>query len=318
MIYVDKMLTVPVLLIIFNRPHTTKLIFDAVKKVRPKSLYICADGPRPTVASDLHKCNDARAIIDYIDWDCELKTLFQDNNLGCKKAVSAGIDWFFKNVEEGIILEDDCLPEVSFFAFCEELLRKYRFDERVMQICGSNFIKDYRRSEYSYYYSLFGPIWGWASWRRAWIHYDVNMKLWPEIKKDGVLNDICLNKDEVQFRYELYEKLYKGEIDTWDYQWGFAKMINSGLSITPNVNLISNIGFGDDATHTSLPSSSHFANMQTKPIVFPLIHPKFMVRDKVSDLKYLTGFALQGKPSHYSNIFSRLAKKMVNKVKDEL
>ena len=308
------MLEVPILFIIFNRPETTRIVFEAIRNIRPKELYICADGPRVSVPSDQQRCEAARSIIDCVDWQCEIKTLFRNSNLGCKYAVSGGVDWFFDNVDAGIVLEDDCLPDESFFRFCEELLLRYRDDERVMQICGSNFLNGWRRSRESYYFSLFGPIWGWASWRRAWAHYDVEMKLWPEVKQKGALADICLNRDEENFRLDLYERLYNGEIDTWDYQWGFAKMINSGYSITPNVNLISNIGFGVGATHTSTVSDNKFAEMKRNAIEFPLLHPGYIVRDTESDLKYFDEFVLQNKNDINHNKIYRAVKLLIAKV----
>jgi hypothetical protein len=286
------MFKTPILLIIFNRPDTTQKVFEAVKKIRPLNLYITGDGPRGNVPGDAEKCDRARSIIGQVDWTCDVRTFFRDRNLGCRNAVSSGVDWFFQNVEEGIVVEDDCLPHPSFFPFCEELLGRYRSDQRVMQICGSNFLQGWRRHEYSYYFSSYGPVWGWASWRRAWKHYDVDMKIWPEIVKDGTLVDICLHEEEMAWRKEIYEKLYRAEIDTWDLQWGFAKMINSGLSITPNVNLISNIGFGAEATHT-FGTSDPFGSMAVTNIEFPLRHPINMVRDRLSDKRYFDGFVLR-------------------------
>ena len=209
-------------------------------------------------------------------------TNYSDVNLGCKIRVSSGLDWVFSEVEEAIILEDDCLPHPSFFAFCEELLEKYRNDSRIMQICGSNVLKDQVNIDDSYYFSKYGPIWGWASWRRAWQYYDVDMKLWVEVKKTKLYYDFCNSKKEVDIRLKLFDNLVSGNIDTWDYQWGFAKMINSGLSIIPKTNLVSNIGFREDATHLT-DSKSPLANLATYAIKFPLIHPLFIHRHRIAD-----------------------------------
>lgn len=285
-------LKTPVLFLVFNRPDTTQRVFEAIRAVRPERLFIASDGPREGNNGDKEKCERVRNIVTDIDWDCEVRTLFREKNLGCKNGVSSGIDWFFSQVDEGIILEDDCLPMKSFFRFCEELLQRYRNDNRVMQICGSNSLCGWRRNDDSYYFSGYGPIWGWASWRRAWIYYDVDMKAWPEVREKKIYLDFFDRKREAYFRLHLYDRVFAGEIDTWDYQWGFAKMLNSGLSVTPNVSLISNIGFGDDATHTATPNSV-FANMQTSNINFPLRHPKFVCRDRIADWKYFKNYANQ-------------------------
>lgn len=285
-------LKTPVAFLIFNRPDTTERVFREIAKARPEKLLVVADGPRPDRAGEAEKCASTRAIIERVDWDCEVLKNYSDVNLGCKKRVSSGLDWVFDTVEEAIILEDDCLPSPSFFTFCEELLERYRDDDRIMQICGSNFFKGWRRTEYSYYFSQYGPIWGWASWRRAWKFYDVEMKLWPEFREKRLFEDFCMNPEEAEQRQGIYDKVFSGEMDTWDYQWGFAKLANSGLSITPNANLISNIGFGADATHTSS-GDNPFAALEVQKLDCPLRHPAFVLRDRPSDLKYVNEFMLK-------------------------
>ncbi len=180
-------LTSPVLFLIFNRPETTEQVFSAIKKAQPPRLYIAADGPRSEYPNDAESCDISRAIATNVDWDCEVKTLFQDQNLGCRLAVSGAVDWFFEQETEGIILEDDCLPDQSFFLFCQELLEQYRDDTRIMQIGGTNYQFGKKRTNYSYYFSRYGHLWGWASWRRAWSFYDEKMKQWPTAKQNGIL-----------------------------------------------------------------------------------------------------------------------------------
>jgi hypothetical protein len=279
----------PVAFIIFNRPDTTKRVFEAVREAKPPKLLVIADGPRIDRPGEAEKCAAARAIIEGVDWECEVLTNYSDVNLGCKIRVSSGLDWVFSEVEEAIILEDDCLPHPTFFPFCEELLEKYRNDSRIMQICGSNVLKDQVNIDDSYYFSKYGPIWGWASWRRAWQYYDVDMKLWKEVKDKKLYLDFCLSKTEASSRLELYDKLKANKIDTWDYQWGFAKMINSGLSIIPKINLVSNIGFREDATHVT-DSKSPLANLATYTIEFPLIYPSFIHRDRAADYIFSRNF----------------------------
>jgi hypothetical protein len=275
----------PVAFIIFNRPDTTKRVFEAIRQAQPPKLLVIADGPRVDRPEDAEKCAAARSIIDDVDWECHVLTNYSDVNLGCKLRVSSGLDWVFSEVEEAIILEDDCLPHPTFFPFCEELLEKYRNDSRIMQICGSNVLKDQVNIDDSYYFSKYAPIWGWASWRRAWQYYDVDMKLWKEVRDGKFYLDFCLSQAEVTGRLDLYDKLKANKIDTWDYQWGFAKMINSGLSITPNVNLISNIGFREDGTHVT-DENSPLANLPIYSIEFPLKHPLFVLRNIQADTIY--------------------------------
>ncbi|MBT9168466.1 MAG: hypothetical protein DDT22_00506 [candidate division WS2 bacterium] len=279
-------LKTPVVFLIFNRPDTTEKVFEEIRRARPPKLLVVADGPRSDKLGEAEKCKAARAIVERVDWSCDVLTNYSDTNLGCKRRVSSGLDWVFDNVEEAIILEDDCLPHPTFFHFCEELLERYSDDERIMMISGDNFQFGRKRTQCSYYFSRYNHIWGWASWRRAWKHYDVNMKLWPEIRDGKWLDDIFCNKNTVRYWRKIFENVYQGKIDTWDYQWTFACWVQGGLSILPNSNLISNIGFGPNSTHTT--EESEFSNMQIEPVNFPvnfpLVHPSFILRDGLADI----------------------------------
>jgi hypothetical protein len=278
-------LNTPILFIVFNKADTTKKVFDAIRTVKPKKLFIAADGPRPNRKDDEENCKQVKAIFSNIDWDCEVKTLFRDKNLGCKVAVSSAIDWFFQNVEEGIILEDDTLPDPSFFKYCEELLSYYKNDERIMLISGDNFQFGKHTTKHSYYFSMFNHIWGWASWRRAWKKFDVKMKRWPELKKSRWLNGMLVDKKAIRMWESAFDKVYEGKIDTWDYQWTFACWANNGLTVLPNVNLVSNIGFGALATHTKL--ENKMANLKASSINFPLSHPPLVARNSEADKRTL-------------------------------
>jgi hypothetical protein len=301
-----------VLFLIFNRLDTTMQVFEAIRLARPPRLYIAADGPRDSRPDEDNKVKAVRNyVMDHIDWGCEVKTLFREKNLGCKYGVSGGIDWFFENEEMGIILEDDCLPSQSFFWFCEEMLQWFRYDARVMQICGSNFLNGWRRHKDSYYFSMYGPIWGWASWSRAWKYYDVDIKLWPEVKEKKIYLDFCDGKQDISFRLNLYDKIYSGQIDTWDYQWGFAKLINSGLSVTPNVNMISNIGFGKTGTHVT-DGNTPYANMKALNLFAPYSHPNVVLRDRISDQRFLKNFVYTGLFKRFINQLQRITKKIEN------
>jgi len=272
-------LTTPVAFFIFNRPDTTFKVFEKIREAKPQKLLIIADGAK--FPEEWGECNKARSIIEQIDWNCEVSTNFSEINLGCKLRVSSGLDWVFSEVEEAIILEDDCLPEPSFFGFCQELLEYYRNDTRIMCISGNNFQFGRRRTLDSYYFSAFSHCWGWATWRRAWQYYDLEIKLWEIIKDDYWLRNMFHSYHAIKYWKHIFQEVYSNLIDTWDYQWFFACCIQSGLTILPNVNLVSNIGFNNDATHTK--ASNHLANIPVQSIDFPLIHPQFIIRDTQAD-----------------------------------
>ncbi len=273
-------LTTPVTFIIFNRPDTTQKVFDAIRLAKPEKLLLIADGPRDGRPGEREKCEQTRKIVENIDWECEVLRNYSDINMGCKKRVSSGLNWVFENVEESIILEDDCLPDPSFFRYCQELLEKYRDDERVMVISGDNMLFEKNMQEHSYYFTKYVHIWGWATWRRAWKLYDVNIELWPKANEKGLLLGIVDKLELYQWKNNL-NSVYAENFDTWDYQWVFSIWMQSGLSIAPGKNLISNIGFNQDATHTH--GASIYSNMQTEPLTFPLKHPPYIIRDIQND-----------------------------------
>lgn len=278
------MFPVPILLIIFNRPDITARVFAEIKKIKPSRLFIVADGPRPDLAGDLDRCASARKVVeDGIDWECEVHKLFFDDNHGCGRAPFLGIDWFFKNVEEGIILEDDCLPHHSFFTFCQELLEKYRHEPKVMMISGDNFQNGVKRGENSYYFSRYNHTWGWASWRRAWQFYDFDMKVFSNFKEKNIIENIWSKKTVQNYWLNIFKNAYKNNNkDFWDHQWTFAIWNQDGVACLPNVNLISNIGFGIEATHTFLKKKAIMAK-PLREMKFPLIHPTLISVDKTAD-----------------------------------
>jgi len=270
------------LFLIFNRPDTTKQVFEAIRKAKPPRLYVAADGPRADKAGEAEKVEQVRQIATRVDWDCEVKTLFRDKNLGCGKGVSSAIDWFFENEEEGIILEDDCLPSQSFFWFCEELLERYRGDMRVMIISGYNKQEMWNQDKYDYFFSNFGGIWGWASWKRAWDLYDLEMKDLESFIENNYF-EFLLGESLGNVRKKQMLNVIQNNIDTWDYQWGFTRHVNSGLACVPSKNLVENIGFGADATHT-------IANQKTinrYDLNFPVKYNEFIVSDKKYDELFL-------------------------------
>ena len=270
-----------VLFLIFNRPDTTRQVFEAIRQAKPPRLYVAADGPRNNQQGEKLLCEQERQLAIDIDWKCEVKTLFRDTNLGCKQGVSSAIDWFFNNEDEGIILEDDCLPSQNFFWFCEELLERYRGDMRIWHI-GGYVPSNLKGDNYSYNFSRYTHVWGWASWASRWKHYDIELSTY--LSNKNILCDYEFFREnyENQSRVNILNKVVSGGIDTWDYQWNFAVRINSGLSIRPKVNLISNIGFGDDATHT-IGNNKDVENNNAIYIDFPLLHPDFIMVYKKDD-----------------------------------
>lgn len=273
-------LKTPVLFLIYNRPDITRKVFNAIRLAAPSRLFIAADGPRYDSTGDRDKCEQTRRIVDFVDWDCEVVKLFRENNLGCKKAVSSAIDWFFQNVEKGIILEDDCLPNPDFFQFCSSLLDRYEDEERVWVITGDNFQSGQVRGNASYYFSKYNHCWGWATWRRAWKHYCVDLPFWPEWKNS---NDWLLKTpDLVERRYwmNLFEMAAQDEINSWAYPWIACAWYHRGLTATPNVNLVTNIGFGPDATHTLMDETKEGLPVYS---LGPITHPDKIEQDQEAD-----------------------------------
>jgi len=268
----------PIAIIIFNRPGPTSRVFAEVALARPKRLLIIADGPRSE--EEAYKCADVRAIVDRVDWDCEVLKNYSEVNMGCKRRVSSGLDWVFRNCEEAIILEDDCVPQQTFFPFCSEMLRRYRDNPQIMMVSGTSLATD-TAYPYSYYFSRNYSIWGWASWRRAWQHYDVDMRDWPSVRETTLLEDLSGNRKQADNTRKLFEKAYNGEVDTWDYQWGYACAKNRAFAVVPKVNLIRNIGFGEDATHTK--RKSKYAELCISILEFPLFHPPDVRERRITD-----------------------------------
>ena len=282
-------LNTAVLFLVFNRLDTTKQVFEAIRQAKPPRLYVAADGARANKEGEADKVQAVRDyIMQNIDWKCEVRTLFREENLGCKYAVSGAITWFFENEEQGIILEDDCLPSQSFFLFCEELLERYKDDMRVGQITGDNFQNGIKRGDGDYYFSVHNHIWGWATWRDRWKEYDVSLAGMEDVE---FLWQVFNDTDEKKYWEKIFYKMKNNQIDTWDYQWSFALWNVKMLTITPNINLVKNIGFGVDATHTKL--ETKFSNLKTSNIIVSS-HPRKVVRNYEAD-RYIF---LLSKPSN--------------------
>lgn len=294
----------PVAFFIFKRPDTTEKVFEAIRQAKPSRLLVVADGPRPDRVGEADRCAASRAIIDRVDWDCEVLTNYSDTNLGCRHRLASGLDWVFNTVEEAIILEDDCLPHSSFFGFCEELLDRYRDDNRIFLISGQNVQKTRRTTGADYYFSRYTHCWGWASWRRAWQHYDVDMKLWP-IFRDRQLLHATLADDPYALKVwnQIFQRMFDQPIDTWDYQLQFAAWTQSAMSILSSVKLVENIGFGVDGTHTT-GTQNFYAEIPVRDVTLPLRHPPFVVRDRIADR-----FTQRTLYDYQSNLFKRFTSK---------
>lgn len=245
------MFETPILLIVFNRPYTAQKVFDEIRKVKPRYLFVAADGPRPDRPDDVLNCANTRKIVEQIDWDCQLQTYFRDENRGCGYGPAEAITWFFTNVDEGIILEDDCLPDSSFFYYCADILVKYRDDPRIAIVSGTNTIRRWKDKQQDYLFSVLPGTWGWATWRRAWEKFDYNATAWntPEGKekvRETLGNDLYFTHFSREF--DAYFK--ETRRDVWDFQWYFCCLYSGSYGIVPTRNLISNVGFDENATHT--------------------------------------------------------------------
>lgn len=275
-----------VLFLVFNRPDTTKEVFEAIRTAKPPRLYLAADGARADREGEARNVQAVRdLVLESIDWDCEVKTLFRKQNYGCKMAVSGAIDWFFEHEEMGIILEDDCLPSQSFFWFCEAMLRRHRDDMRVGYITGSNFYTQSGDDEYSYHYTKIAPIWGWASWRRSWKLYDRDLQLYARFKETHYMKALYYSEAEYRMWIDRLEPCLLGVRNTWDFQWGFTQRIHHMLCVKPNVNLMRNIGFGADATHTTASAPEEY--LRASELRFPLKHFPMVIPDVHADKMHL-------------------------------
>lgn len=271
----------PVLLLAWRRPNSLRQVIDAIRPVAPSCLFVACDGANSERPGEAEKVMATRRVIEQeIDWPCQIERLYSDVNQGCRLGVSRAITWFFENVEEGIILEDDCVPHPDFFCFCTKLLERYRHDTRVWCISGSNFQNGKWRGDGSYYFSRYNHCWGWASWRKCWQHYDSELSQFPQISELGLLKTIFDDPKELAYWSRIWQRLLEtSKPDSWAYRWTFTCCINGGLTALPNRNLVDNVGFGVDATHT-------FGNEKNTNIgegIDPSQHPSFILRDHNAD-----------------------------------
>lgn len=301
------MFATPVLVIIFNRPELTRKIFDQIRKVKPLFLFIAADGPRPDVPGDLEKCAATREISNEINWECELRTLFREDNRGCGHGPAEAITWFFDHVEEGIILEDDCLPDERFFPFCAELLERYRTNEHIAMISGTNLLGQWKPNRQSYLFSALGGTWGWASWRRAWSYFDYSAAAWKTAEGKRRVEETLGRKSFFRHFSNEFDFYFKEQRrDVWDFQWYFSRLYHGGYSIVPAVNLISNIGFDGDGTHT-FGAKSPSSLKPTYALSFPLKHTPIEV-DQFYDWYLFERVISPAKRSLWKKVFLKVVK----------
>jgi hypothetical protein len=289
---------------LFNRPKITRQLFEKIRQVRPTKLFVAANGPRPGVSADIELCNAVRKIFDEIDWECDIHTNFPETNINMHIRWYATLDWFFENVDSGIILEDDCIPDLSFFPYCTELLEKYKNDERIMHVNGSNFQFGNKRGNVSYYFSKYPHVWGWATWKRAWQKYDYRMSSFPEFEKKNMIDVVFADKKEKKFWKNFFKKAYLGIFKTADVRWAYAIWMNNGLCIAPNVNMISNIGYGSSAGHTVFKDK---IMCQETHDIGSLVHPKDIIQDKEAD-EYTF------KTYYYKNFFQKVFYMFASKI----
>jgi hypothetical protein len=276
-------LDIPVVLLCFNRPEPTRHVMEAIRQARPPRLYVVADAPRPSRPSEAEHCAEVRRIATTVDWPCEVLTAFAQENMGCRLRVSSGLTWAFAQSPELIILEDDCVPHPEFFRFCQEMLERHRHDERIFAISGDNFHRRNTRNGASYHFSRIFHCWGWASWDRAWKTVDLDMTEWPAIRDGGWLTDQLFNPIGVKHFHEVFEKTRRGKNSSWAYRAMLSSMAGNRMTIRPNVNMVTNIGQGADATHTQ--DIGVFGDIPAEGATFPLLHPPHQIPDSQADAR---------------------------------
>lgn len=286
----DIPLTSPVALFIFNRPSHTESVFKQIARARPQKLFIVGDGPRPHAPQDYALVQECRELVSMVDWECEVMSNYSQVNLGCRNRVSTGLDWVFLHTDEAIILEDDCLPSQDFFKFTSQMLERFRGDTRVASIAGTNPVSSSEMKSDHYLFSVFPAVWGWATWSRVWKNYDPEIRNWVKERNSGFLDRILQTKKGVRYWTQALDSITKRGFDTWDFQFTFMAWENRMLTVVPSCNLVSNIGFGPEATHT-VNNSSPFANQLTRPMKLPVVEKFEVSRDlrfdfEVEQLKY--------------------------------
>lgn len=274
------MLRTPIALSVFNRPESTERVFDTIRTAKPERLFVFADGARSDDEAKL--CADARAVTQNVDWDCEAKYDYSHSNLGARKRYASGVDWVFSYVEEAIVLDDDCVADPTFFRFCEQMLERYHDDPRVMMVCGTNYLGEWKKDRQSYHFSYFGGVWGWATWKRAWELYDGSMDAWGDESVKQRVRELLADEEVFALQARRFDRLYREPQDrhSWDLPWSLSRLANSGLTVMPNVNLVENLGNADGR---GLPPTHPLANLAVSSMSFPLRPPEAVAADRDYD-----------------------------------
>lgn len=299
------MFDTPVVLIIFRRPNETMKVFEAIRQIQPRTLFIVADGPRTEEERPL--CEAARDVVASVDWPCEVKRNYADRNMGLRKRVESGLDWVFEQTDQAIILEDDCVPDLTFFRFCAELLELYKDNPLIMHISGNYLLHSAPRLQSNYYFTRYAHIWGWATWRRAWVLYDRELKNWHDLSKRRIFLDSFRQPRERAFWDHIMNAIDNGSINSWGYIWAFSCMVHQRLCINPTVNLVRNVGFGVGATHTNAVVKNAPWTI-SREMVFPLIHPSSIQAEIGLDIQ--VGKRYFYAPSLYRKLLSPVKRRL--------
>ena len=303
-----SLIDVPVLLMLFNRPETTKKVFDALRLIKPAKLFIAANGPRPGNAKDPELCRAVKAIFDGVDWECEVHTNYRETNIGMQPHWRLAVDWFFGSADRGIVLEDDCVPNGSFFMFCKDLLERYKNDESVMHVNGSNFLFGHKRGDASYYVSKYPHVWGWATWKRAWRKYDDALSTFPAFEKSDRMVAIATSDAEKEYWMKFFREIHSGARDGCDVKWLYSIWSNDGFCITPNVNMVTNIGYGLGAGHTFFKEKTLG---QPAVELDSIVHPVLVPSAPLSSLRDAEADAFTFKTCFYKSFWQKLVYKAV-------
>lgn len=303
-------LTTPVVFIIFNRPDTTERVFERINAVEPSELFIIADGPREDYPGDVNDCAAAREIVTRIEWECDVHRLYREQNTGLPEAVYEGLDWVFEQVPEAIVLEDDTVPNRDFFRFCETMLERYHDDERVMSITGTNRLETWKDDRQDYHFVTYQGVWGWATWRRAWELYDPEMRSWPDPEVQKRIRDFICDDERFEYHRPRFQSCYEGRAPAWSKRWEFAHYLNSGLSVVPSRNLVSNVGFDERGLHTTDPDDP-LADLPQQTLEFPLEKRTVVAPDREYERRCFEQFR---RPSRTQRLLSRVPQPVVDAV----
>jgi len=266
-------MNIPIVLIIYRRPDLVKQLVNSLRKFRPQNIYVVADGPKSGEENSL--CEESRSAIDLITWPCNIHKVYAKTNMGLRNRVVSGLNYVFKREKWAIILEDDLVLGSSFLKYADSLLKKYEKDERIIAINGNNFLFNETLVKDSYYFTKYVHSWGWATWKRAWKLFDDNMTNWPEIRETDLLKKSLKSRISALYWKMIFDMVYAGNVDSWAYRWTYSALINQKLCVNPRYNLVSNVGYGKDASHTKY--KSRLLNMPIRELTFPLKHPKQVV-----------------------------------------